>query len=165
MDIENIICLSYLGCSSSFKFEFIIHEQLVTYTVYQYTLDWFTGTGEHKVKPKYMDRFNSGAINSKIRHEHKVKSKFWNWIQHKWIEFKTDQHTTVNHQRMQHSNENRYKLVPVPTYSTQCATASVDQVTIQLRQHQQHKDGSKQCQSNTEGSEITTEFNITRSTL
>ena len=34
MDFENIICLSYLGCSSSFKFEFIIHEQLVTYTVY-----------------------------------------------------------------------------------------------------------------------------------
>ena len=37
MDFENIICLSYLGCSSSFKFEFIIHEQLVTCTVYHCT--------------------------------------------------------------------------------------------------------------------------------
>ena len=34
MDFENNICLSYLGCSSSFNFQFIIHEQLVTYTVY-----------------------------------------------------------------------------------------------------------------------------------
>ena len=34
MVFGNNFCLSYLGCSSSFKFEFIIHEQLVTYTVY-----------------------------------------------------------------------------------------------------------------------------------
>ena len=34
VDFENNICLSYLGCSSSFNFEFIIHEQLVTYIVY-----------------------------------------------------------------------------------------------------------------------------------
>ena len=34
MIFENMICLSYLGCSSSFKFEFILYEQLVTYTVY-----------------------------------------------------------------------------------------------------------------------------------
>ena len=34
MDFENNICLSYLGCSSSFDSEFITHEQLVTCTVY-----------------------------------------------------------------------------------------------------------------------------------
>ena len=33
MIFENMICLSYLGCSSSFNFEFIIHEQLLTCTV------------------------------------------------------------------------------------------------------------------------------------
>ena len=61
MDFENIICLSYLGCSSSFTFEFIIHEQCDMHSVslympqgraHRYTLDNITGTGVQKVKPK-----------------------------------------------------------------------------------------------------------------
>ena len=84
MIFENMICLSYLGCSSSFTIEFIIHEQCDMHSVslympqgraHRYTLDNATGTGEHKVKPKYKDRFNSGAIYLKF-HEHKVKSEF-----------------------------------------------------------------------------------------
>ena len=62
MNFENNICLSYLGCSSSFNFEFIIHEQLVTCILYHYTchkavhtdlytLDIFTGIGEHRSNP------------------------------------------------------------------------------------------------------------------
>ena len=56
MIFENMICLSYLGCSSSFTFEFIIHEQCDMHSVslympqgraHRYTLDNATGTGEH----------------------------------------------------------------------------------------------------------------------
>ena len=36
MDFENMICLSYLGCSSSFKFEFIIHEHCDIHSVSLY---------------------------------------------------------------------------------------------------------------------------------
>ena len=77
MIFENMICLSYLGCSSSFKFEFIIHEQLVTYTVYYcichkamhvdiYT--WLIYRDRRaQVKPKWKTGFNSRAIYSKSR--------------------------------------------------------------------------------------------------
>ena len=60
MDFENIICLSYLGCSSSFTFEFITHEQCDMHSVslympqgraHRYTLDNATGTGEHRSNP------------------------------------------------------------------------------------------------------------------
>ena len=60
MIFENMICLSYLGCSSSFTFEFIIHEQCDMHSVslympqgraHRYTLDNATGTGEHRSNP------------------------------------------------------------------------------------------------------------------
>ena len=60
MIFENMICLSYLGCSSSFTFEFIIHEQCDMHSVslympqgraHRYTLHNATGTGEHRSNP------------------------------------------------------------------------------------------------------------------